>query len=101
VDIANVGAIRKLDLDQLLEGFAEKLACDGWHARLGEAVRRIPTNDAKAFAFRLAAGVALVDDNVAHAEAAAINSLAGAIGLSHEESQVVLNEVLEELFGPA
>jgi hypothetical protein len=43
--------------------------------------------------------VAFVDDNVVHAEAAAIDALAGALGIPADDSQRILGEVQEELFG--
>ncbi len=49
--------------------------------------------------FRLAAGVAFVDDFVANAEAAAIDTLAGALGLEKAASQAILRDVHEALFG--
>lgn len=49
--------------------------------------------------FRLAAGVAFVDDLVANAEAAAIDTLAGALGLEKAASQAILRDVHEALFG--
>jgi hypothetical protein len=85
-------------LDTLLARFSEGLARDGWKARLADVARRIPTIDGKAFAFRLAAGVAMVDDNVESAEAAAIDAFATALDVSSEESQEILREVLDELF---
>ena len=64
-----------------------------------DAARRIQTPDGRTFAFRLAAGVAFVDDHVAHAEAAAIDSLASALELDADESQSLLREVVDTLFG--
>ncbi|HVU02969.1 MAG TPA: hypothetical protein VHE30_14515 [Polyangiaceae bacterium] len=85
-------------LDELLRRFRADLSRDGWKARLDDVSRRIPTDDGKAFAFRLAAGVAMVDDNVESAEAAAIDAFAAAMNLPAEESQSILREVLDELF---
>jgi len=83
---------------QLAE-FNRLLARDGWHTRLASIKGRIPTTEGRAFAFRLAGGVAFVDDHVAHAEAAAIDALAAALELPAEESQAILREVADELFG--
>jgi tellurite resistance protein len=97
--IVDMHDVKGLDLSRLLETFNEKLARDGWRARLEKVGTRITDTDARGFAFRLAAGVAFVDDHVAHAEAAAIEALARAFNLSPEESQAILQEVHEEIFG--
>jgi hypothetical protein len=88
-----------VSLEDLLAGFADRLAQDGWTARLDAVAQRLPTRDGKAFAFRLAAGVAMVDDKVAHSEAAAIDAFATALHISPDESQQILREVVDELFG--
>jgi len=88
-----------LKLRDTLAHLNAKLAAEGWRARLDDVARRLPTDDGKAFAFRLAAGVAFVDDEVAHAEAAAIEAFAATLSLSTEESQQILRDVHEELFG--
>jgi hypothetical protein len=89
----------ELAIDKTLDELAEKLADEGWKRRLEDAAGRIRTPEAKAFAFRLAAGVAFVDDFVAHAEAAAIDSVARALALPKDESQAIMREVHETLFG--
>ncbi len=97
--IMDMHAMESLALEPLLAELNDKLQKDGWKARLTDVARRIPTDDAKAYAFRLAAGVAFVDDNVEHAEAAAIDAFAAAMGLDTEASQEILREVVGELFG--
>lgn len=97
--IADLGALERGGLETLIAGFATKLQADGWSARLSDVARRIPTQDGRIFAFRLAAGVAMVDDQVEHAEAAAIEAFASALELDAEDSQALLREVVEELFG--
>ena len=94
-DMQMVGGIR---LDETMKDLSQKLADDGWNARLREASSRIRAPEARVFAFQLAAGVAFVDDFVAHAEAAAIDSLAQALELEKDESQALLREVHETLF---
>ncbi|MGF1464573.1 MAG: hypothetical protein ACFCGT_00435 [Sandaracinaceae bacterium] len=76
-----------------------RLAEEGWAARLEAATSRIRTPENRTFAFRVAATVAFVDDFVASAEAAAIESLAGKLALDREESQGLLREVHGLLFG--
>jgi hypothetical protein len=86
-------------VDKLLAELNARLAKEGWKARLDATAARLKGHEARTFAFRLAAGVAFVDDHVAHAEAAAIDALTAALGLSSEESQEILNDVQETLFG--
>jgi hypothetical protein len=97
--IVDMFEVKGLDLQLLLDRFNEKLARDGWRARLDAVANRITSPDARAFAFRLAAGVAFVDDHVAHAEAAAIEALSSVFELSREETQEILAEVHDEIFG--
>ncbi|MEB2314136.1 MAG: tellurite resistance TerB family protein [Sorangiineae bacterium] len=97
--IMDAHAMEGLRLQPLLDDLNRKLSAEGWKARLDAVARRLPTDDAKAFAFRLAAGVAFVDDDVEHAEAAAIDAFAAAMGLAPEASQEILREVVDELFG--
>jgi tellurite resistance protein len=97
--IIDMHAAPGLNIESTLEELNEKLARDGWRSRLERVGERIQTPDGRAFAFRLAAGVAFVDDHVAHAEAAAIDAFAGALGLDRDESQDILHEVHDELFG--
>ncbi|MBI2390003.1 MAG: hypothetical protein HYV09_10470 [Deltaproteobacteria bacterium] len=97
--IVDMHAIDDLQLDKTLEDLGAKLGRDGWHARLESVAQRIQTDEGKAFAFRLAAGVAFIDDHVAHAEAAAIDALAAKLGISDDESNQILREVQEDLFG--
>jgi tellurite resistance protein len=88
-----------LDLDATLVALSRRLERDGWSARLAQVASHLPTDEARSFAFRLAAGVAFIDDEVAHAEAAAIDALAAALGLSAETSNQILHEVHDALFG--
>jgi uncharacterized tellurite resistance protein B-like protein len=94
-DMQEVGGV---GLEEVMKDLAQKLETDGWKARLEDAASRIRAPEARQFAFQLAAGVAFVDDFVAHAEAAAIDSLAKAFGFTREESQMLLQEVHETLF---
>jgi hypothetical protein len=88
-----------LDLDGALGELAQRLARDGWKVRLDATARRLHTPESRAFAFRMAAGVAFVDDNVVHAEAAGIDAFAAALGIPADDSQRILGEVHAELFG--
>lgn len=99
--ISDMHALDGMSLEKTLASLGELLARDGWGGRLEAVAARIRTDEGKAFAFRLAAGVAFVDDLVAHAEAAAIDAFASKLGLSDEASQGILKEVQEELFGAA
>lgn len=74
------------------------LDSEGWTARLKAVAARLPSNESRLFALKLAAGVAFVDDHVAHAEAAGIESFAKELGVDADASQRVLREVHEALF---
>jgi hypothetical protein len=89
-----------VDVNAALQRLNSVLAKEGWKARLDATAARLGSKEARSFAFRLAAGVALVDDHVAHAEAAAIDALAAALRLSQDESQEILHDVQETLFAP-
>jgi hypothetical protein len=93
------GGRLSLDLEPVLIELATHLKRDGWKGRLDTLATRLPSDESRSFAFRLAAAVAFVDDNVVHAEAAAIDALAGALGIDGDESQRILAEVQDELFG--
>jgi hypothetical protein len=92
------GAATKVDTPKLLLALNDKLAQDGWNRRLAAVASRLADHESRAFAFRLAAGVAFVDDHVAHAEAAALEAMASALGISADESQEILYDVREALF---
>jgi hypothetical protein len=94
----SAGQVR-IDLAPALAELGARLARDGWKGRLQACAQRLRSQEARTFAFRLAAGVAFVDDNVVHAESAGIDALAGALGIDGDESQRILAEVQEELFG--
>lgn len=96
--LSDMQAVDGIRLDETMRDLSQKLAAEGWNARLREAASRIRAPEAKSFAFQLAAGVAFVDDFVAHAEAAAIDSLAQALGLEKDESQALLREVHATIF---
>jgi len=93
------GGRLSLDLEPVLEELAAHLKRDGWKGRLDTLAARLPSDESRSFAFRLAAAVAFVDDNVVHAEAAAIDALAAALGIDGDDSQRILAEVQDELFG--
>jgi hypothetical protein len=90
---------QRVKVDRLLGELNDRLAKEGWKARLDATAARLVGHEARTFAFRLAAGVAFVDDHVAHAEAAAIDALQAALALTADESQEILHDVQETLFG--
>jgi hypothetical protein len=92
------GGAAKVDLPALLLTMNDKLGTDGWNKRLAAVAARLADHEARAFAFRLAAGVAFVDDHVAHAEAAALEAMASALAINADESQEILYDVREALF---
>jgi tellurite resistance protein len=87
-----------IDTPKLLLAMNEKLEDEGWNKRLAAVAARLRDDEARAFAFRLAAGVAFVDDHVAHAEAAALEALASALKISADASQEILYDVRDTLF---
>lgn len=89
---------KRVVIGKLLAELNEKLAAEGWNKRLAAVASRLQGRESRAFAFRLAAAVAFVDDHVAHAEAAALEALASALSISAEESQEILYDVRETLF---
>jgi tellurite resistance protein len=89
---------RSVDCAPLLAKMNKLLADDGWNKRLHAVAERLKDGEARAFAFRLAAGVAFVDDVVAHAEAAALEAMASALSIGADESQEILYDVRETLF---
>lgn len=97
--LADMRELERARLDETLAGLATKLEEEGWTSRLAGACSRLRTPDARSFAFRLAVGVAFVDDFVASAEAAAIDALARALELDASESQAILRDVHGALFG--
>jgi hypothetical protein len=97
--IDTTGGKLQLDLGPAMDELGARLARDGWKARLDTLAKRLPTEESRSFAFRLAAGAAFIDDNVVHAEAAAIDALASALGIPGDDAQRILGEVQEELFG--
>ena len=97
--IVDMHVVESMPVGPTLAELNDRLARDGWQARLDAVVKRIRSPEGKAFAFRLASGVAFADDHVVHAEAAAIDALAGGLGLGADESQAIMREVHAELFG--
>ena len=86
-------------LEELLAASLERLTADGWQTRVKDVAARIKSPASRSLAFRLGAAVAFVDDDVAQAEAEAIEELARAFRLTSDESQAILREVVEDLFG--
>jgi len=82
----------------MIEGMAAALAADGWDARLRVVAATLAGKPDAEVAYKLAAGVAFVDDVVAHAEAAALEAMASALTISADESQEILYDVREALF---
>jgi tellurite resistance protein len=89
---------KRVDVSSMLAALDAKLAADGWSRRLAHVAERLRDRESRAFAFRLAAGVAFVDDHVAHAEAAALEAMASALHIGADESQEILFDVREALF---
>ncbi len=88
-----------VNVDEMLVELSRRLERDGWTARLDDVARRLRGDEARSFAFRLATAVAFVDDHVAHAEAAAIDAISAALGLSRDAADAILHDVRDTLFG--
>jgi len=88
----------RVDAGPLLVKMNDLLAKDGWNKRLHAVAKNLQSGEARAFAFRLAAGVAFVDDHVAHSEAAALEAMASAFAIDADTSQEILYDVRETLF---
>lgn len=89
---------KKVDVGAMLVVLNQRLDEEGWTKRLASVAARLRDRESRAFAFRLAAGVAFVDDHVAHAEAAALEAMAAALAIGADESQEILYDVRETLF---
>jgi hypothetical protein len=92
------GGRRGIDVGAMLLVLNQKLDEEGWTKRLASVAARLRDGESRAFAFRLAAGVAFVDDHVAHAEAAALEAMAAAFAITPDASQEILYDVRETLF---
>ena len=97
--LSDMAVVEQQTLTETIDQLSKKLDDEGWKARLDDAAKRVRAPEAREFAFQLAAGVAFVDDFVAHAEAAAIDSLANALGFEKDDSQRLLKDVHETIFG--
>lgn len=86
-------------LSRWLAELQAQLESDGWSRRVEVAASKLRSDGARLEAYRLAAAVAMVDDRVEHAEAAAIDAFAAALSISDEDAMRALREVQEELFG--
>jgi tellurite resistance protein len=86
-------------LDSLVSDVADALRREGWDRRLRAAADALRGKPSAEIAYRLATAVAFVDDEVAHAEAAALDALAAALGLSAERAHELMTEAHRELFG--
>lgn len=97
-ELSEVGVLAAIDADVLVPAFATRLSDEGWSSRMHAAAATITTPDVQRLAYRLAAGVAFVDDRVEAAESAALDSLAKTFEIEGEESHQILVEVQERLF---
>lgn len=103
---AAYGDKNDLDVKVLLEQMSRRLEADGWDKRMNAVVRAangstdVRGSHNAVAVYRIAVAVAFVDDNVAHAEAAALAAFARALGISDERAHAIMGEVRQELFGP-
>ena len=88
------------DLEGMFAQFASGVAEEGWEARMRAIAATVAGTELGELSFRLAVAIALVDDRVADGEASAIETMAQALGIDPERSQVLVGEIYGELFGP-
>jgi tellurite resistance protein len=86
-------ALPALRLTETLGRFARSLSTEGLDTRISAVARRLKNDAAKRLAFRLAGGVAFVDDVVRPDEVAALDILGAALGFSSSEQLALLKEV--------
>ena len=96
---AAFGAGSDEDASALLKECAARLEKEGWDKRMKAVARALEGSGHGEAAYRIAVGVAFVDDTVAHAEAAALEALARALDVTDERAHAIMAEVREELFG--
>lgn len=84
---------------ELLAAMASRLESEGWDKRAKAVTRALAGTDHAERAYRIAVSVAFVDDDVAHAEAAALDSIARGLGVSDDRTHEIMSEVRKELFG--
>ena len=88
-----------VDVKAMLATMSSRLESEGWEKRMKAVARALAGSQNAERAYRIAVGVAFVDDDVAHAEAAALEAFARALGVSDERAHAIMGEVREELFG--
>lgn len=81
-------------LSDTMGRFARALESEDIDTRIASVGRRLKTEAARRMAFRLAAGVAFVDELVEGDEVAALDTLGAALGFSSREQLDMLREVL-------
>ena len=96
---AAFGDDNDLDVKAMLAQMASRLEAEGWDKRMKAVARALAGSKDAESAYRIAVGVAFVDDDVAHAEAAALEAFARALGVSDDRAHAIMGEVREELFG--
>jgi tellurite resistance protein len=94
-----LGADAPADIEELVKSLAARLATEGWDRRLAAVKQSLAGSSLAETAYRLAAAVAFVDDVIEHAEAAALEALASALGIGEERAAAILREVRADLFG--
>lgn len=81
-----------LKLGDIIQRFGGSLEREGMDARIASMPSRLVGAPARRLALGLAAGVAFVDDFVAHGEMKTLDQLAEALGFDHEDALRVLRE---------
>jgi uncharacterized tellurite resistance protein B-like protein len=98
-ELSTVGVLAVVDADVLVPALRDRLAKEGWSARMHAAAAALAGPEMRTLAFRLGAGVAFVDDHVESAEAAALDAIAKTLELTPEQAHDALADVQRMLFG--
>jgi uncharacterized tellurite resistance protein B-like protein len=93
-----VGEMTEADVEGTLVGMSGLLAEEGWDRRARQVGAVLQPSAFRELAFRMAVAVAMVDDYVAGAEAAAIDTLAGSFGIDPERASQLMRAVYKDLF---
>lgn len=88
-----------VDVQAMLAKMSSRLEAEGWDKRMKAVARALEGSHKTEGAYRIAVGVAFIDDDVAHAEAAALEAFARALGIADDRAHAIMGEVREELFG--
>jgi tellurite resistance protein len=87
------------DVERMLSEMSGLLEDEGWDRRARAVAAALKGRPGAELAYRLATGVAFIDDAVAEAESNALDEMAAAMGIPPERATSIMSEVHDELFG--